>query len=209
MFGLFQKRPHTLGTYSIKVYRPKGTSVSASYSGSKLPKAHSLFLRGLYIAKTMFALSDPEFTAYALATISKGCLHLQDNESTDITSAIGVEVVPEGRSLTERFLSLSIDVVQGPKFDLPVVQNDLPGDVTAGDLLASIAAFNELWLSENDVQVGDFATRSFLQFFGGFLSYYDNDPAAFLDPQSIIQAPMKAYVMANSNALGLMGLADT
>lgn len=208
MFGLFQKRPVSIGNFSLNVYRNSGVDVSVEYSGEQLGKGESLFLRALYAAKTMYTASNAELSAYVLAAIKEGCLYFDNGEGTDIASVLNVNLVPQGRALVERYTSYGIQVIRNPKLDLPVIQTDTPSEATYADLYVTIAAFNESWLHEYSVTPGTFAAKSFLQFFAGFVSYYDHDQTAYTDPQSIIQAPMKAYFFANANAMGLAGLIE-
>ena len=208
MFGLFQKKPHVLGTYSFKVFQGEGSEVSISYQGQKLNKTDSLFLRGLYAAETMYTASDAEVSALILLMIAGGCVHLSEGKGTDTASVADVQLVPDGRSLVKRYTEHSIRVAKKSQTDLPMMQTVRPKETTYGDMIAAVAAFNESWLSEHGVELDDLAVKSYLQFFGGFFNYYDEDPIAFRDPQSVFQAPMKAYIFANSNVVGLMGLAD-
>jgi hypothetical protein len=170
VFGIFSKGPQLVGTYSMKVLVATGTEVCVAYDGDWLPKDHSLLLRGLYAAKSMYTASDNEVSAYVLSAIAKGCICLDEDDSSEVTSAAGVTVVPEGRTLTGRYREHIVDVVRERKTAaVPMIQTRLPGDGTAGDLIATVAAFNQSWLSENRVEPGTLAAKSFLQFFSGFL----------------------------------------
>jgi hypothetical protein len=108
----------------------------------------------------------------------------------------------------QRYSEFKVLVVKEPKLDLPIIRTDLPDDATLSDVLVAIAGFNESWLHANGGKPGSFTAKAFAQFWDAFVGYYSNDPTAVESTQSLMQAPLKAYVMAQSNAIGLMGLAD-
>lgn len=207
MFGLFGKRTSLLGTYSIRVYRNNVGSVSVDYQGERLQTSHSLFLCGLYASKTMYTTSNKEVTAIILSAVARSCIQLDEGESADLSKPIsdllGVSfsLVSSSRSLVERYTEFKVDVIKGRNLDLPVIQTHLPHSPTHGDLIISVAGFIQHWLDNNNVKSGTFAADSFLNFFGGFLSYYEEDPAAFLDVQSIYQAPMKGFMYSRVSSL--------
>lgn len=208
MFGLFRRPNPQIGTFTLKVYQPDVSEVSVEYVGERLSKREQLWLRGLYTSKSLFTLGRSEASFAVLASIGAFCRRLDEEKSVQIGQACGVSLVPEGRDLVARSKSLEIKVLRGPKFPLPVIDTPLPSDITHGDVAASIVAFAESWLRDTKTSADGFSATSFLQFWGGFLSFYMPDPEAILDPQSIIKAAFKSLTFAEANALGVMGLVE-
>jgi len=208
MFGFWKGRAEFLGKYSIKVYQGSGMDASVDYSGKPLRKADSLFIRGLYVSKTLHTVSNTEFTGLILSAIADGCLHLENERGIDIGTPAGISLVPGGRMLTARFHEHTVNVVKGPDLDMPVIQTNLPQSATPADLAVAMIVFSEQWLHDFEVVTGDFAAKAFLQFFIGLLSYYQDDPTGFKSQESVFQAPIKAYMLAHSSFLGFAGLAE-
>lgn len=201
-----QHTPGEIGCYTVRVYLNKGTEVSIDYEGRKLRKDGALYVRGVYASQLMFAASNHHLTAYILSTIAKGCLHLQDETGLDIASAVAVSVISSGRALVERYKTVYIRVFEEPGSDRPSIAVEVPDELSFGDMIASVAAFNEVWLRTYCTDVDDLSIHPFLLFFAGFIDYYDSDVLAFQDEQSTFQAPMKGWVYAHSKTVGLWGL---
>jgi len=208
MFGAFKKRPRELGAFTLRVYQPQGREVSVSYRGEPVSKAHGLWLRGLFASKWLYTVSDVDTTAHVMSAIAQGCLKLDEEQDHHVGRSAGFELLPEGRALTTRHKTFNILVLDAPKLGKPIIDTNLPSDTTLGDVVATVAAFNESWFRQYKVTGDDLGAKSYLNFFGGFLEYYHSDPLAFRDPQSIFQAAMKADIYAMSDVIGLMGLAE-
>jgi len=207
VFGFFKNGPQRVGDFRLRVFAASGSDVSVTYYGQGLSKSNGLFVRGLYAAKMLYTLSDDDITALVLAAIMNGCRRLDERKSIDVGLAAGVTLVSEGRSLFTRHREVRVDVYTGSR-KTPAIQTHLPNDLAAGDVIATIAAFNEAWLHQYDVSPTSFTTRSYLQFFHGFLQYYYEDPLAYRSPQSIIQAPQRGILAAYSTSMGVSGLAE-
>ena len=206
MFGLFKPRPRRIGEYGIRVFQPDWDECSVEYRGDVLGKGDDVLLRGYYVAKTLFTVSDVEATATTLAHIARLCRQLDEGGPLDDRVVMGVDLVPDGRALVQRFSTFKVDVLRSDK--VLFIETHISQGIAVGELLASVVAFNLSWLQRHRVTPGSLAAQAALQFFVGMLQYYDTDPLAFTSAQSVYQAPIRAYALANSNAVGLMGLAD-
>lgn len=208
MFGLFKRRPKLIGQFTIRVFQPNSRQVSVEYNGSPINRADGLWLRGLYAAKWLFTASDADTTAAVLASMAAGARKLHEDKDLGVAKAVGVELVPNEKAAYSRHKIFTIIVYKGPDLDKPLIQTNLPSDTTLGDVVATIAAFNDSWLSNYGIKPEGFGVRSYLQFCEGFLDYYYSDPLAYTSPESIYQAALKAELFAMSTALGLMGMVE-
>lgn len=206
MFGLFGSRPRPTGTYSIKVYQPQREQISIAYTGGKLKKAEGLYARGLFAAKVLYDAKDPEFTVYLFAEIAGICKALDENR-LGADTALSL-LVPDGRAMVQRYLETKVEIVHDKTSSFPYIGVVYADGVTVHDLLVAVPRLFAHWLIEHEISKGTFSALSLLQFLNGFLSYYHEDPIAFLSPESTHQAAAKGYVWANASALGMIGLTD-
>ena len=207
MFGFLKARPRRIGAYTIRVFQPDWDECSVEYVGGTISKSHDLLLRGFYISKTLFTVGNVEAAAMMLAFVARLCRQLDEGAALDDDTTLGVRLVHSRQALVKRYSQFEIGVHASDQ--VPTIETDLPQGLAVGEVLASAAAFTLSWFQRHGVSPDSMSAKASLQFFVGLLQYYDQDPLAFRSAQSVFQAPFKAYVLANSNIVGLMGLDDS